>query len=216
MPYEKREELRGWNLGLNIRAHADVAVTQDLSKATVGLKGFWHEYKHDKYLVQDDPNALSGELFSEDGHLGVEFNDYDQPVYKADAKYINTSENNQELQLILTYKIALRNQSSLITTRINSIVDYFDSRCQFVGASGSFTGNVTTKERAGSGNYKGLEIALGQGVELAPSQTKYIYVELKLGRADAENMLGKTDETIENVVEISSYTSTPQQIKMPA
>ncbi len=212
-------ELTGFNLGLYRRPQADVAVAQDLRSTTVSIKGYNYVYKHG--------SLLNGEDFKNDEDLvwnvGVKYDDYAQPVYKADAMY-QTGNKNQELTMTLTYKIGLKNQSNILSSRINSIAEYYDRNYSIekIGTEIDENGNIKAgteisnyKERTmAGGKYKAVDISLGDGMLLENLGIKSIYIQFRLSRdAIAEIINDIADEyKFESIAEITSYTSYEYEI----
>ena len=68
---------------------------------------------------------------SDSWNVGVKFKNsytgtYKRAVYESDVNY-QTNDKSKELQVYLTYKIAIRNESTNLYAKINSIVNYFDA-----------------------------------------------------------------------------------------
>ena len=128
-------EIRYINLGLYEKAQADLSLTQDLETINVGVNGYWHIYKYATRSYDDSGyNANDSTTWN----VGVKFKNsytgtYRRALYQSDIDYEKPDDRNKELQVYLTYKIALTNESSYLT-RVNSIVDYFDNRYTLTAA----------------------------------------------------------------------------------
>lgn len=209
----KTLEIKNINLGIFRRPQVDLALTHDLDNVKVSIKGTNHVYKYE--------SRFSGGQPEEDAwNVGVSFinkygdQTYLRPIYKADAEYNDTSNPENNLKVFLTYKIALRNESSL-QSRINSIVDYFDSRYTLSAVGSTLdnngqisdAGKYTTAQGGTTGKYTIMTIDLNE--TLNPQEIKYVYVQFELSRQNVLNLLNKadSDENLENVAEISSYTT---------
>ncbi len=198
-------EIRYINLGLYEKPQADMALAQDLQNVNVGVNGYWHIYNYGTRKV--DTNE------SDSWNVGVKFkNDYTgsykRAIYKADMEY-ETEDKNKELQVYLTYKIALKNESSYIT-RINNIVDYFDSKYTLVSAgtgldkNNNITGTINFRDISNYNNDYQVGIIDVNSV-IAPGESQYIYVQFKLDRQAVLNIMNNK-ETLYHKSEINSYT----------
>ena len=57
------------------------------------------------------------------------------PIYKADAAY-KSEDDSKNLDVKVTYKIALINEATNIYSQVNSISEYFSSQYQYTGKIG--------------------------------------------------------------------------------
>ena len=206
---QSTEKIDYINLGIYKRAQADLAVMKDLEQVKVAIKGYDHIYKYaSRFDNQIDPNV-------DPWDAGVKFrnkymnNSYEVTAYKADYNYENENDRDSEMKMYLTYRMVLRNEST-INSRVNSIIDEYGHNYK-VNAVG--TGLVEeTNEITGLLNFE----QLGQGkikidtsnIDLNPvkNATGDIYVQFELSRQDVKDAVEK-DIVIENKVEINSYTS---------
>ena len=227
------KEITNINLGLYKRAQADLALQNELDQVKVEIEGYGHIYKYGPTYNTSDPNEVEQAW----NNLGVRFenpykNVYKRPIYKADAAY-ESEDPSKELKVALTYKITLANQTTL-TSKVNSIVDYFDSRYTVVGVGtgisqtdGSIENPLQYTESEYNGTYKKLEINTNTLLTSTPSGTtadrmtqSSVYVQFDLSRENIlellneasiygndENRLEEAGKNLKNVAEIKSYTS---------
>ena len=197
-------EIRYINLGLYEKPQADLALAQDLENVNVGVNGYWHIYKYGTKSYDDNSSSWN---------VGVKFKNeytgkYKRAIYKSDVEY-ETEEKSKELQVYLTYKIAMKNESSYLT-RVNNIVDYFDNRytLEAVGTGLDEQNNVTGRiadpsvERYND-EYQKCVIDVNSTIQ--KGESNYIYVQFKLDR-DAVIAIINNKETLYNRTEINSYT----------
>lgn len=202
-------EIRYINLGLYEKPQADLAIANDLDNVNVGVNGYWHIYKYGKRL-----NA-SGEIpdNSDSWNVGVKFKNsytgtYKRAVYESDVNY-QTEDKSKELQVYLTYKIAIRNESSYLT-KANSIVDYFDNRYELIAAGtgidgqNNITGNLNIASN-GKYNDEYNKAIIDTNSVVKSGESNYIYVQYKLNREAVLQILNNK-ETLYSTVEINSYT----------
>ena len=204
-------EIKYINLGIYKKAQADMALVQDIENVTVGVNGYWHIYK---YHTVFDAGENSSE-YKDRLNVGVKFkniydNTYTRAIYKSDLAY-TSEEKDKELQVYLTYKVGIVNESTYIT-RVNSIVNYYDNRYE-VSAVG--TGMDTENNSAVTGkidNYKTdtytnalNKVVVPTNTTVQPGETNYIYIQFKLNR-EAVLSIMNDKETLTNTSEINSYT----------
>ena len=204
-----KTEIRYINLGLYEKTQADLAIAHDLDNINVGVNGYWHIYKYGKRL-----NA-SGEIpdNSDSWNIGVKFENrftqtYNRAIYDADVNY-QTKDKSKELQVYLTYKIAIRNESSYLT-KANSVVDYFDNRYELVAAGtgidgqNNITGNLNIASN-GKYNDEYNKAIIDTNTVIKSGESNYLYVQYKLDR-EAVLQIINNKETLYSTVEINSYT----------
>ena len=210
---ENDGEIQNINLGIYERAQADLALQNQLEEVKVEIAGYGHIYKYGQNYDENDQEAAD-----DSWNVGVRFqnpykNVYKRAVYKSDANYENAENPSEELQMSLTYKITIANQSTL-TTKVNKIVDYFDSRFELEaigtgvdGATGEITGKLAENQyRELNGTYTGkngenhtkLEIdvnkLISSSAEDTPASKKTqeaIYIQFNLPREVIVELLNK-------------------------
>ena len=134
---------------------------------------------------------------------------YTRAIYKADYEYENENDRSKELKVFVTYRIALRNQTTTLITNVNNIVDYYDSRYQVssVGTSIDEAGNVSGDIKYTNGTYNEnySKLTIENNTRLDPQTTKDIYVQFELSKEAVISLLND-GQTLENVAEINSYS----------
>lgn len=203
-----QEEIKYINLGLYEREMPDMAILKDLDNVRVGVNGYWHTYLYSQRFVNQ---GEYGDGFNVGVKFGEKYSDmsYTRAIYRADYEYQNENDQSKELRIYVTYRISLRNQSTALTTRINSIVDYYDSRYQVTSVGtglddvGNVTGSIEYNENSYNDNYNMLTIQNNSSIN--PQSTQDLYVQFELNR-DAVISLLNDGETLENVTEINSYS----------
>lgn len=209
-------EIRYINLGMYERPQVDLALTQDLQSVNVGVNGYWHIYNYGSRSYQ-------GQEYNQNDqntwNLGVKFKNsytgtYRRAIYQSDLDYEKADDRNKELQVYLTYKIGLVNESSYYA-RVNSIVDYFDNKYTIAAvgtgldAQNNVTGNISYSNPENyNNNYKKINLNVNSSIE--SGKTNYIYVQFKLERAAILQIMNNK-ETLSNRAEITSYTTFASQ-----
>lgn len=145
---------------------------------------------------------------------------YDYDNMKKDGENAN-----DRLKIFVTYKLALRNQSSTVGA-ITELVDYYDTNFEFVRAyvgdiDGNQTGTVTgstdsmyrsSEYKATRNGYKTIYLRPDAETRLGESDEQYIYVVLQLlgptndaGDLLSSKLLNNDTLTVMNLAEINGY-----------
>lgn len=126
------------NLGLYRRQEFDAAVRKDVYKAALKINNKTVIYSYDKRAEQEEgSNNADGNDNNTSWDINVRMSDYEayynsgynREIYETDYNY-NSSELNHpgsDLEVYITYKITVKNQSMSIMSQIKEVVDYYDS-----------------------------------------------------------------------------------------
>lgn len=203
-----QEEIKYINLGLYEREQPDIALLKDLENVKVAVNGYNHIYK---YAQRFENQGEYGDGFN----VGVKFGNkygnmtYTRAIYKADYEYINENDKSKELKVYVTYKLAIKNESSNLVVQVNNIADYYDANYTLIKAgtgidqNGEITGNLDHSESSYNENYAKSIISTNAKIE-AQSQTS-IYVQFELNREAVLKILND-GENLNNTAEINSYS----------
>ena len=203
------EEIKWINQGLYEREKPDMALIKDIENVRVTVNGYEHVYNYSQRFVNQ------GE-YGDGFNVGVKFGNkygsmsYTRAIYKADYEYINEADSSKELKVYITYRVALRNESTNLITKINSIVDYYDSNYTLLRAGTQLDGNgqITGEELAHtdtSYNDEYSKTVINTNTRTEPQKQTDIYVEFELDREQVVTLLND-GEVLDNVVEINSYS----------
>lgn len=201
------EEITFINLGVYEREQPDIAIKKDVQNVKLSINGYNHVYEYGSRFK----NAGEyGDGFNVGVKFGSKYNDmsYTQAIYKSDVDYENKNDTSKELGVYVTYRIALRNESSSLITKVNSIVDYFDSKYEIIAVgteldgNGDVTGNSISSDKFNDSYKKAI---INTEAELQPQGEKDIYVQFRLNRDAILNILNNKSN-LDNVVEINSYS----------
>lgn len=128
------------NQGLVEREKADLAIKKDVEKVRVEINGQTHDYGYDtkEGLINADGTWEIGIRLSDNYYK----TNYSRELYKSDYLYkvslygadpeMYGKDKSDELEVYVTYKIMVRNQSQSIRCRVDELVDYYDSDYEFV------------------------------------------------------------------------------------
>ncbi len=213
----------GINLGLRKRERPDLSVVKDLDRATVNMAGTQHVYLYgDRFnpdLWADNSNGVSGHELDP----AVKFEEkyaqmtYSRPLYASDIYYNGDKE---PLEVKVTYKISVRNNSTNINARIYELDDYFDSKYNLIAvgtdinADGSIRQGTEldyTEPTDVNDEYKKITIGGNNQViaEMGALEESFIYVQLDVNREDIIEIIeteGNDDyRKLDNISEIRKY-----------
>lgn len=205
-----QEEIPYINLGLEKIEQPDLALIKDMQNVRLSVNGYEHVYE---YAQRFKNQGGYGDGFN----VGVKFGtgNYDKPytraIYKSDYEYVNEADASKELKVYITYRIAVRNESTTLVSQVNSLVDYYDSTYQNakkgsgVNEKGELTGDVETltTERY---NDKYSKAIINMNTKIEAEKQEEIYVQFELSRTAVASLL-QDQTTLDNVVEINSYTT---------
>ncbi len=138
-----RDQSRQVDFGVYMRNNADLYLSKDLYKTTLILNGKKEEYKYNKKTETDSEGNwiinLQKGTYEFNGRdvqnraSDVDYNGgqiYERTVRKSEYLYDGSDAGTTDaknLQVYVTYKITLKNQSQSIYSSIEEVVDYYDS-----------------------------------------------------------------------------------------
>jgi len=211
------------NLGIREREQPDVALVKDIQSIKIIANGKIHVYEYASRFDSQNPDKSDrfgieyGSKFKEDV--------YERPVYKEDYNCAVRDGNPTQFEVYITYKIALRNESTNLVTQVNSIVDYYDSRYEIEKVGNKYTskseGDQVENENNAIGEYnnpgedinkkkyKKTVINLND-MKIPHEENRFIYVQFKLNKEGiraALNEDGTETDLYKNIAEINSYST---------
>mgnify|MGYP005760657995 CR=1 FL=1 len=210
------EEIPYINLGLYEREQPDLAVIKDMQNVRLAINGYQHIYEYGKRFENLEAQEADGDYSDTAFNVGVKFaseyvdNSYTRAIYKADYEYVNEEDSSKELKVYITYRIGVMNESSNLITQVNNLVDYFDRRYTIVAIGtgidqeGIITGNIDYTEEDYNAEYKQAIIYTNSRIE--SGKTNEFYMQFELSREAVLEILNGR-ETLDNVVEIASYST---------
>ena len=204
-----QEEIKYINLGLYEREMPDLAIMKDLHDVKMTINGKAHVYEYAQRFLN------AGE-YGDGFNVGVKFGEkygsmsYSRAVYNEDSIY-EAADKSKELKVYVTYQISMKNQSTNLKAKVNSLVDYYDDKYTLakVGTGvdkGNLTGELTTPTSTKYENTKYNKAIIDtSSIEIGAQEQKDIYVQFELNREAVLNILN-SKENLDNVVEINSYS----------
>lgn len=203
-----QEEIKNINLGLYEREQPDISLVKDLLNVKVSINGYNHVYEYNQRFDK----AI--EPTEDDLNVGVKYKNkftgsYNRAIYEADYNY-ETQDGTNELEVYVTYQLRMNNESSSLSTQINSIVDYYDSNYTLHGVGTSLNNdtmdvqrNIDYQDIDYNENYNKLTI--NNNTKIDAGKYADIYVQFKLNRKAVINIINNK-ENLDNIAEINSYS----------
>ena len=203
-----QEEIKYINLGLYEREQPDISLVKDLYNVKVSINGYNHVYDY----KQRFDKAI--EPTEDDLNVGVKYKNkftgsYNRAIYEADYNY-TTQDGTNELEVYVTYQLRMNNESSSLSTQINSIVDYYDSNYTLCGVGTKL--NDDTMDVQKNIDYEVLnynenynKLTINNKTKIDAGKYDDIYVQFKLNRQSVINIINNK-ENLDNVAEINSYS----------
>ena len=229
---EGKDTIKNINLGVKERAQPDLALIKNIYSAKVIVNGYEHTYNYeDRFNKNTGENKNIDEFNPENNeektetNVRVKFNQkygeksFTRAIYPSDVKETQ----DKDFSVKVVYKITLKNESGVLYSKINSLVDYFDARytIEEKGSIGTGYENGEIKDEI---NYKldksyqdakYRKLIIDCNTKINPNESnRNIYVEYTLTRDSVKDILfdenwdEKTNiEGLENIVEINSYST---------
>lgn len=144
-PVTQVSDITNVNLGLYRREQPDLALVKDIYDIRATINNYDYTYPYNqRFLNQAEyGNGFDNSVKYSDKYSSM---GYTRAVYESDYEFIDYKDPYKELQLYVTYKIAIRNQSTSLTSQVNSIVDYYENRYELVGVGTSPEVDKTTRK----------------------------------------------------------------------
>lgn len=198
-----QEELLNINFGIKDREQFDMNLRKDLVKVDLNINGKSHTY--------DYPG---GEQDLEVDIRGTDIPDYNRAIRSSDLQYKAAAQYDQDsdkLQVYVTYKIQLKNQSvGKITGYVTDLSDYYDTSYEYIRSYDENEQEITWEQQSdisGSGKtYHTMHTTAlaNQGID----DKKWIFVEYKVTNDALRALLEEKQSTKENFAQISGYRNT--------
>lgn len=206
------------NQGLVLRERADLALKKDVFNAVVTINGKTETYKYNKRDANQD-GCWEIRARESDAYYNTS---YTREVYKEDYNAVENKDNPQGLDVYVTYRLTIRNQSETLKTSVTEVVDYYDKEYEFVraylgdrqgneNAEVRINANSTSRYRGTEKNIEGYNRVYLTGMEKLQKDSDndkdmYIYVTFKVNR-DSNNkiILDDNDAGKANIAEINGY-----------
>lgn len=183
------------DLGLFRREQPDIALTSDIQKVdvTMNKQKYTYIYGHRGNPSFDD-KIFGTKVKFENKYTYT----YRKPVNPADVGYVADGNKDGVLDILVTYKITLSNQSTTLPVKVYKLMNYYDSEY-------TITSN-TVESTENKGKFKKSVVALNETVSINPGDTEETYITYKVS-LNAIKQLLKQDPTLNNAFEIHTYST---------
>lgn len=215
------------DLGLVRRKINDLALRKDVFRAATKINGKTEVYKYKSR--PDDDNEEYWDITVRQSDTNYYNSVYNREIFEADYAYrVSEAHPGAELEIFVTYKITIRNQSQGIIDTINEVVDYYDNEYKYRSDLSWVTYDdnafrdeeyyktihtetlqmsnakpVNSSEEKGKVYIKGLK-----DKKLETGEVEYIYLTFQVKKDNNGIILDNSDKDAkQNVAEINGYTS---------
>lgn len=113
------------NLGLKVREKPNMSVLKDIERVKLSINGYNHIYNYNTRYQKygNNQGGFYDGKTPEEFNVGVKFGNeygsmaYTRPIYKSDYTYENPKDKSKELQVYITYKIMIYNNTTTLQER---------------------------------------------------------------------------------------------------
>lgn len=213
------------NLGMVEREQPDLAISQDIDNVQLQLNGNLYTYTYALRNSQTGvgtgtaPNVdYSTTRYNVDFRYQNQYtNKYTRTIYPNDIQYNATTATNKNINMTVTYKVNVINQSNTLDTTVNNIVEYYDAKYSKVPTA--YTADktpLTVTSAVGNAEYNKVSIT-GSAMQqkISANSILTIYLQYVIDKPNLMSMLSLSDDDLSAgkstelncVVEIASFTS---------
>lgn len=210
-------EIKNINLGLYEREMPDIRLEKDVENVELSINGYNHVYEYGSKKL--DSYEIDKQKTEQGFNVGVKFaseytGTYKRAIYEPDYNYTkNNADKDNRLNVYITYRIAIYNESTNLKAKVNSILDYYDKAftIEKIGTGinkedGQITGDIQTPQ---PNDYNGYNrVVIQSNTEVEAEKTSSIYVRFKLSDQEVLNEFNNKDGimTYKNIAEVNSYS----------
>ena len=209
-------EIGNINLGIYLRDQPDMAIATDLDAIDLEMNGYNHTYKYNRRFANTGLDIFSEIQKWNNSQDDLKYpRTYTRKIYK-DYIYASAVDGDgklnekDKLQVYLTYKIVIKNESSLYMSA-NEVSNYFDktldySSSYYVDSNGNKV-NVNWTSNGDKNGYSQRRTTGLKDVRIAPGSSLTVYLKMKkntvLSWADKDAI----EENAYSISEITSYST---------
>ena len=125
---KKSDQSRYVDYGINRREQEELYIQKDVYKATVLVNGKKQDYMYSKKNLNED-GSWSIKVRAADELYNGSYS-YNREIRKSEYLYDGSESgttDNKNLQVFVTYRLAIKNRSQTLYASINELVDYYDA-----------------------------------------------------------------------------------------
>ena len=222
--WEKRfkglEAIKSVNMGLQRRNQADLAVSSDLTEMNIAVNNgqnvYNNTYTYAKRTSEENTDNFGVEVKFGTGigsYSSRGLNIYTRRIYESDLALENLKPGS--MQIYVTYKIRVINQSTILNAKVKELADYYDERYEIAdswetndkGYKRTITwGKSRYGSTEGASGYKAAYTSAFTNREILPGGYVDVYIKFKLNN-DAVKALIQKQTTLNNVSEINAFST---------
>ena len=207
-------KVKNVNLGLFKREQPDIALTSHIDRVEVRMNNQKYKYK---YTPPEIPNYDGENNFGTVKFQNKYTYTYRKEVDPANIGYINDPESGaveNALEMYVTYKVKLENQSNSLGVKVHKIVNDYDLEYTIItdaweAEDGDTIANYWTQVNSKTAKNDGFKKSVSSkdlNIKLSAGESKVIEVKYKISQ-DAIKGLISHDSTLSNVFEIHTYST---------
>ena len=215
------------NQGIVEREQVDLAVTSDLENVVITTRGEEYKYNYAKRNYSDNLYTVGVKYNqNKDAITGIN-SKYSRTVYPSDVIWHKSDPNNNQMDVYVTYKIIIKNQSTTLNSKVSAFVNYYDTNYTITNIEAMTKNNTNSNKLSimgtagqfnsgGNGKYNSALISLN-GYNLDTNNNNFVTVYITYKMND-ETVLKILDEetVLNNISEIYSYKTTSSDGKIYA
>lgn len=212
------DEIQFVNLGLRRREMPDLAISTDINNVEININGYKHIFQGNNRIGTKESRKSYSEngkdenaIFNATVKAGSKYrsDSYTRELYEADYKYSGVN----PFEAYVTYEIKIRNESTNLTSAVNSLVNYYDKNYLVphsykIDDNDSLEG-IDVSSSNYNDNYNKFEIK-GMKLTIDSQKEKSVMIKFKLKNYEQiiyDTTLDEKTFMLDNYTEITSYSS---------
>ena len=214
----EKDTIENINLGLIRREMPDLAISTDINNVEININGYKHIFQGNNRIGTKESRKSYSEngkdenaIFNATVKAGSKYrsDSYTRELYEADYKYSGVN----PFEAYVTYEIKIRNESTNLTSAVNSLVNYYDKNYLVphsykIDDNDSLEG-IDVCSSNYNDNYNKFEIK-GMKLTIDSQKEKSVMIKFKLKNYEQiiyDTTLDEKTFMLDNYTEITSYSS---------
>lgn len=215
------KEITNVNFGICEREQPDIAIATDLDTIGLSLNGYSHTYIYNKRLSKTGIDIFNDykqwnktEQQLKDANYPITYTRsiYKNYVYASAITGDGKLDDDKKLQVELTYKIQIKNESSSLYMSANELVNYFDKTLDYTESwladvNGNKIRDVVWTSKEDKNGYNQIRTTSLKDVKIGHGESIFVYLKMKKNSVISWGTKNELNEKTYNVTEIASYSS---------